>query len=340
MHLIRSGAIEGYLQLVNRHQQSPKPILEQTGISAAQLRQPDALISYERLADLLDYTSEQCTAPYFSLQLAAAQSPMVIGDVALLSGHQASIRETLKVSNQYLHLHAMGVHVDLQEKGDWAEWSLRFDFTNAYGLRQLIQLSAGQMFNGLIAPLGNYLPGLKLHLSQPQAIGDKARNQEPEPYRGHIIFDSHFNGVRFPASWLERKPISQEVETREYLQQRIQLLENAYPDNLQAQVRFIISNLMSSGECTLERVSVALDCHPRLLQRRLQQEGVNFRQLLQQTRRDTAEQFLIHGKVNITDVALNLGYAEVAVFSRHFKQWTGLSPREWQKQQRALSKST
>ena len=332
MHLIRSGAIEGYLKLVNRLQQSPTPILEQTGISAAQLRQPDALISYERLADLLDYTSEQYSAPYFSLQLAATQSPLVIGDVALLSGHQSTIRETLKVSNQYLHLHAMGVHVDLHEKGDWAEWSLRFDFTNDYGLRQLIQLSAGQMFNGLITPVDNYLPGLKLHLSQPQAI--ELATQEPEPYRGHIIFDSHFDGVRFPVSWLERKPISQEAETRDYLQQRIQLLENAYPDNLQAQVRFIISNLMSSGECTLERVSVALGCHQRLLQRRLQQEGVNFRQLLQQARRDTAEQFLIHGKISITDVALNLGYAEVAVFSRHFKQWTGLSPREWQKQHR------
>ncbi len=327
MHLIRSGAIEGYFSLVNRHQQYPSPILQQAGISAAQLRQPDTLISYEGLADLLDYTSEQCTAPYFSLLLASRQTPLVIGDVALLSGHQATLLGTLKVSERYIHLHAMGVHTDIQIKGDWVEWSLRFDFTNSYGLEQLIQLSAGQMFNGALSALGQYQAGFTMHLRQPQAIN----GEEPAPYKGHIIFDSHFDGVRFPASWLDRKPAGQEPQILEYFQQRIQLLEKAYPDNLPAQVRSIISDLMASGECTLERVSQVLDCHPRLLQRRLQHEDTNFRQLLQQTRRDTAEQFLRHGKLSITDLALNLGYAEVAVFSRHFKQWTGLSPREWQK---------
>jgi AraC-like DNA-binding protein len=36
--------------------------------------------------------------------------------------------------------------------------------------------------------------------------------------------------------------------------------------------------------------------------------------------------------MSVTDLALNLGYADVSVFSRHFKQWTGLSPRNWQQQ--------
>ncbi|MBV1877482.1 MAG: AraC family transcriptional regulator [Pseudomonadales bacterium] len=30
---------------------------------------------------------------------------------------------------------------------------------------------------------------------------------------------------------------------------------------------------------------------------------------------------------------LKLGYAEVAIFSRHFKQWTGVTPRQWRKAQ-------
>ena len=35
-------------------------------------------------------------------------------------------------------------------------------------------------------------------------------------------------------------------------------------------------------------------------------------------------------KMSITDLAFKLGYAEPSVFSRSFKQWTGLSPRQWQ----------
>jgi AraC-like DNA-binding protein len=66
-----------------------------------------------------------------------------------------------------------------------------------------------------------------------------------------------------------------------------------------------------------------------VLQKRLQQQGVSFRQLLQTTRREIAQQLLQHGHISVTDLALNLGYAEVSIFSRHFKQWTGHSPRQW-----------
>ncbi|WP_223464182.1 helix-turn-helix domain-containing protein [Pseudomonas sp. GL-RE-26] len=69
------------------------------------------------------------------------------------------------------------------------------------------------------------------------------------------------------------------------------------------------------------------------LQKRLQAEGSRFSQLLQETRLEIAKQNLLRDKTSITDLALNLGYADVSVFSRHFKQWTGFSPRNWRAQQ-------
>lgn len=53
--------------------------------------------------------------------------------------------------------------------------------------------------------------------------------------------------------------------------------------------------------------------------------GTSFSRLLQETRLEIAKQNLLRDKTSITDLALNLGYADVSVFSRHFKQWTGLS---------------
>ncbi|MDG2678283.1 AraC family transcriptional regulator, partial [Vibrio parahaemolyticus] len=49
----------------------------------------------------------------------------------------------------------------------------------------------------------------------------------------------------------------------------------------------------------------------------------------QQVRQDFAEQRLSENIQSITDIALQLGYAETAVFSRHFRRWTGKSPRQW-----------
>jgi AraC-like DNA-binding protein len=35
------------------------------------------------------------------------------------------------------------------------------------------------------------------------------------------------------------------------------------------------------------------------------------------------------GNVSLTDLALQLGYAELSIFSRNFKHWFGMSPSEW-----------
>ena len=68
----------------------------------------------------------------------------------------------------------------------------------------------------------------------------------------------------------------------------------------------------------------------RTMRRRLQKLGSSYGTLLRETRREIAEQHLRHGAMGVTELALNLGYADVAVFSRNFKCWTGLSPRQWQ----------
>jgi len=71
-----------------------------------------------------------------------------------------------------------------------------------------------------------------------------------------------------------------------------------------------------------------------MLQSKLKQQGTSYRQLLQQVRQDFAEQRLSENIQSITDIALQLGYAETAVFSRHFRSWTGKSPSQWRLENR------
>jgi AraC-like DNA-binding protein len=95
----------------------------------------------------------------------------------------------------------------------------------------------------------------------------------------------------------------------------------------------LIGSLLNTGECNIDAVSNSLGLQPRVLQKRLKAENSSFSRLLQDTRLEIAKQNLLHDKTSITDLALNLGYADVSVFSRHFKQWTGVSPRNWRIQQ-------
>ncbi|RLT90167.1 MAG: helix-turn-helix domain-containing protein [Ketobacter sp. GenoA1] len=53
----------------------------------------------------------------------------------------------------------------------------------------------------------------------------------------------------------------------------------------------------------------------------------SFSNLMQETRKRLTCKNLSLSDVDVTTLALNLGFSEVAVFSRAFKLWTGLSPR-------------
>jgi AraC-like DNA-binding protein len=329
MFLLRSGAIEGYSTLVSQLGQNPVNLLRDAGMVVAQLRQPNSYLSYEKTADLLDETARQCQEPLFALRLASRQNLLAIGDVALSGSRQPTVGDALSFARQYLYLHASGLHLEIGQRGERAEVRLSFDFSNDSGLLQLSQLSAAQLFNAVKILAGVDSPQIRLHLQQGAA---KSALWQAAGVYGRLRFDSSFDGISFPLEFLKRSPQANEELMREHLLHRMQLLKNQYPDNLKAQVCHLIGGLLHTGECSIEAVSNSLGLQPRVLQKRLQAEGSRFSQLLQETRLEIAKQNLLRDKTSITDLALNLGYADVSVFSRHFKQWTGFSPRNWRGQ--------
>ena len=65
---------------------------------------------------------------------------------------------------------------------------------------------------------------------------------------------------------------------------------------------------------------------PRTLQRRLEEEGVVFKSLVDDTRLRFAQGYLRHGGHTLTEIAFLLGYSEVSALNRAFKRWTGVTP--------------
>ncbi|MDF5982204.1 helix-turn-helix transcriptional regulator [Pseudomonas aeruginosa] len=73
----------------------------------------------------------------------------------------------------------------------------------------------------------------------------------------------------------------------------------------------------------------ALHLSQRTLQRRLQEEGTSYQQLLDDTRRDMAEQYLQQPGLTLLEVAYLLGFADPSNFFRAFRRWFGCTPNEY-----------
>ena len=81
----------------------------------------------------------------------------------------------------------------------------------------------------------------------------------------------------------------------------------------------------------LERIAHRLGMTERTFQRRLNQSGVTFRQLLAEQLREQATRLLAQRTLPISQVAFALGYSEQAAFARAFRRWTGQSPRSYRR---------
>lgn len=84
-----------------------------------------------------------------------------------------------------------------------------------------------------------------------------------------------------------------------------------------------------------EQIAADLCISSRTLVRRLSQRSTSFRELLEQVRRRDAMQLLRDPTLTVEDIASRLGYSSGANFTRAFKSWAGITPREAQKNERA-----
>lgn len=93
--------------------------------------------------------------------------------------------------------------------------------------------------------------------------------------------------------------------------------------------RQVLCRLLPQGEPKREVVASALHLSQRTLQRRLQEEGTSFQQLLDDTRRELAEQYLAQPNLTLLEIAYLLGFADPSNFFRAFRRWFDATPGEY-----------
>jgi len=109
-----------------------------------------------------------------------------------------------------------------------------------------------------------------------------------------------------------------------------QLVERALEKVEQARTSLRLRELLAAraalGEPRREQMAVALGISDRTLQRRLHAEGTSFQQVLDDTRRELAQQYLRTPCRTLGDVAARLGYEDQSTFFRACKRWFGEPP--------------
>jgi AraC-like DNA-binding protein len=106
-------------------------------------------------------------------------------------------------------------------------------------------------------------------------------------------------------------------------------LSSLDPERVASAVREILVEIMPSGTVRQDDVAQRMNRSLSTLQRQLSAEGISFQKLRDETRRRLAEEYIRAQEMSLSQIAYLLGFSDQSNFSRAFKRWTGLSPREY-----------
>jgi AraC-like DNA-binding protein len=93
-------------------------------------------------------------------------------------------------------------------------------------------------------------------------------------------------------------------------------------------VESLLMPMLHTGEASMDAIAGKMAVSRQTLLRKLKAEGVTFDKVLDNLRHRLALHFLSGKKVSVNETAYLVGFSDPAAFSRAFKRWTGMSPRE------------
>lgn len=156
-------------------------------------------------------------------------------------------------------------------------------------------------------------------------------NEYPYLFPGLHKFNCDSLSLVFPNGYLDR-PIKQNEELLKSFMNScpLELYRQYKADySITAEVKSMLSRNTDTASPSINEVAESLYLTTRTLTRRLKEEGSSFQQIKDVVRRDIAINLLTLHSFPIKKIAEMVGYSDPAVFSRAFKVWTGISPKNY-----------
>ena len=153
-----------------------------------------------------------------------------------------------------------------------------------------------------------------------------------EAFRCELLFNQPHNFISYKTADLETRTAKADVSINQFLVQRVEEETQGIEVNLNqlvSDVEKLIKDSLPSGIPAIGQVGEYMGMSNRTLTRRLSENGVSFRDLIQRTQERIAKDLLKGTSRNIAEIAFETGFSEQSAFNRAFKRWTGHSPLEF-----------
>lgn len=313
-------------------------VFRAAGIDDPAAIQQGERISVETLADVVRSVNRHVRRSSFFLELGARIPLMAHGNLGSAIMACKDVRTVLSIMERYTAIVLPAVRVSLQQQGDDAVVEYQISTHCAELNIALVEaLISTSQYNISLLTAQPFFPKRVSVTFKPPLHAALYQNFT----RCEVEFNATSNNMVFTQAQLDLP-----IRTANALNQRVmlqqcedELKKVQSHTQLSERIREIISLYLDTSP-SIGFVAEKLRVSERTLRRRLNEEGINFRDLLKEIRHETALYYLGKTDLRIDSIARQLGYAETANFRKAFREQSGKSPRQWRDEVRANSGRT
>lgn len=331
--LVRAAGLHGYETLAKSLGVNTGSELRRVGLSSASLADPDTLIPYAALINLLEHTAAVSRCPEFGLRLSQAQDINILGQLAVLIRHASTPGQALDLASRYMFVHSPAVRLSalpIAGQPDLLDLVFDLDMQHLPPCAQTIELSLGVIVQSMrLLGQQEIRPAL--------AQFPHARVGPLSHYTDALGCPCHFEmpvaSIRIAAVDLQRPLFGHNPMLRDLAQSYLDHHFTAPNQHFSDRVRAMVRRFLGTEPCSQPAIASAMGIHPRTVQRRLLDEGQRFADILDGVRKEQLLDLL--GRPNalpLSHLALMLGYSEQAALTRSCRRWFGCTPSELRRQ--------
>jgi AraC-like DNA-binding protein len=275
------------------------------------------LVQQELNDEFMGFTAQPCKYGIFST-------------VCDLVSHCKTLGELLEKVAHFYGLITDALQIQLNVQGHTAELSFNL---------QQPELDEGHFLTEFLMVIWHRFPSWyiaeAIRLRETHFIHPAPAHQDElrVMFPGNLSFQQARNSLFFDAQYLDKPLVRTPRELEVFLTEHpADIMTIPGEDNsLEAQIERVIMAINTEHLVfpRAENLARQMNISSLTLYRRLQQEGTSYQHIKDNIRREVAIDKLVKEGLSVDRVSEIVGFSEPRSFTRAFKHWTGLSPRNY-----------
>ena len=325
---VAAGLARGLMALAVARGASPAALAARSGIAVEELQDVNRRIPFAKYVALMRAGQELANDPALALHYGESNDMSEVSVVGLIAYACETMLEALVQVNRYGRL---VVEVDGPSR--------RFEVTHKDGGLWIVdarenpndfpELTESTFARAICGPrrFGVSQIAKTVHVTH---HAPAYRAEYARIFGAPVTFEAGWNAVLLDETWLSHKIAVQPRYVFGVLSEHADaLLRNLEGSkSTRGRVESLLMPVLHKGEASMDAVAQKLEISRQTLFRQLKAEGTTFEKVLDELRHQLALQYLRGRKASVNETAYLVGFSEPAAFSRAFKRWTGVNPRE------------